>query len=291
MSSVASYGLAAPLQRVLKQLERDASELPAEELARRLLAMPERPPRALAKRLLAAAFGCPVQRLPETIALPRLASTLAGACAEVELSQAHFAVVDLETTGVSPERARILEIGAVRVRAGRCGDSFETLVDPHSDIPRSITALTGIGREQVRGAPALDAALAAFDAWLGNRSAPVLVAHNAGFDAGFLARGYRAARRRFWGNTVLCTHKLARRLLPELDRYHLDSVCAHFGIANAARHRALGDARATARAWVQLLELARQRMGAKTLADLIDLQALSLARLRRKLDRASAPPG
>ncbi|MCZ6464522.1 MAG: exonuclease domain-containing protein [Proteobacteria bacterium] len=70
---------------------------------------------------------------------------------------------------------------------------------------------------------------------------------------------------------VFCTRRLARRLAPEIGRFDLDHVCAHFGVSNAARHRALGDARATARVWVDLLHRARER-GLRTLGDLLDHQ-------------------
>jgi DNA polymerase III epsilon subunit-like protein len=71
---------------------------------------------------------------------------------------------------------------------------------------------------------------------------------------------------------VLCTRKLARRLIPELGRYNLDQLCAHFGIANRARHRALGDAEATARALLDLLGIAQSRFEIGNLGELIDFQ-------------------
>ena len=284
--STLAADLAPPLRRALARLASTARELPAEELARELFAMSATPPLPLAKQLLATAFGCAAEHLPARIAPSRLASTRAGPVAQLSLAHADFAVVDLETTGVAPGRASILEIGAVRVRAGRCGESFETLVDPREEIPRSITALTGIGREEIREAPDLDTALRDFDAWLGARPAPVLVAHNAAFDAGFLARAYTGRGRPFWGQTVLCTRRLGRRLLPGLGRYHLDSLCAHFGVRNGARHRALGDARATARVWVELLAIANHT-GLKTLGDLLDLQSQVPASSRPKRRRAT----
>jgi len=283
---VVASQLAPPLRRVLERVTSAAPQLPAEELARELLAMVAPPPLPLAKQLLAAAFRCSATRLPARIDLLRLASTLAGPVAQMAIDRVEFAVVDLETTGVSPDRASILEIGAVRVRGLCCADSFETLVDPGSEIPRSITALTGIGREDVCGAPDLRTALATFDAWLGTGTKPIFVAHNAAFDAGFLTRAYRDEGRFFRGDVVLCTRRLGRRLLPGLGRYHLDSLCAHFGVANSARHRALGDARATARAWMELLTIAQQK-GAKTLGDLIDLQANAPQRSHRRRRRTA----
>jgi DNA polymerase III subunit alpha, Gram-positive type len=80
---------------------------------------------------------------------------------------------------------------------------------------------------------------------------------------------------------VFCTQRLARRLLPRLGRYDLDHVCAHFGVFNRARHRALGDADATARVWIELLAVARER-GLETVGDLLDLQERPVRRRRRR---------
>jgi DNA polymerase III epsilon subunit-like protein len=80
---------------------------------------------------------------------------------------------------------------------------------------------------------------------------------------------------------VLCTQRLARRLLPRLGRYDLDHVCAQFGVDNRARHRALGDADATARVWIELLSLAIKR-GVETVGDLLDLQEQPVRRRRRR---------
>jgi DNA polymerase-3 subunit epsilon len=74
---------------------------------------------------------------------------------------------------------------------------------------------------------------------------------------------------------------LSRRLLPELGRYNLDHLCAHFGIRNRARHRALGDAEATAHAWIELIALAREQRHA-TVGDLLDLQEAPTRRRRKR---------
>ena len=86
---------------------------------------------------------------------------------------------------------------------------------------------------------------------------------------------------------VLCTRRLARRIVPELGRYNLDHLCAHFGISNRARHRALGDAAATATALVELLQLARARLGVETVGDLLDLHERKPKPVRRRSSRPS----
>ncbi len=278
-----------PIRRRLERLGRERRRVATTELAERLLSIAGPLPRPLARRLLAAALECPEPHVGDWIDLARLESTLLGAIARRSLVDAEFVVIDLETTGVSPARSRILEIGAVRVRGGAVRDRFETLVDPGVDIPATITSLTGIDREMVCGAPPQREALAALDAFVGVGPTP-FVAHNAAFDSGFLTRAYREEAMRDWAGPVFCTRKLARRLLPQLGRYHLDSLCAHFGLRNRARHRALGDAAVTADAWLELLGLARRRVRARTLGDLAELQAPAPARLRKRLDRVPRVP-
>ncbi|MFR7646734.1 MAG: PolC-type DNA polymerase III, partial [Butyricicoccus sp.] len=92
---------------------------------------------------------------------------------------------DLETTGLNPASEEITEIAAVRVVEGEIRDSFQTYVNPHKPIPAEITELTGISDETVADAPDLDKAVPEFLAWAGEGQYP-LVAHNAGFDMGFL---------------------------------------------------------------------------------------------------------
>ncbi len=98
-----------------------------------------------------------------------------------------------------------------------------------------------------------------------------LVAHNAVFDERFLRAALASCGMRGLGVPMLCTRRLARRLAPEIGRYSLDRLCAHFGVSNRARHRALGDARAAARVLLELLERARAR-GLDTIGALLDLQ-------------------
>ncbi len=278
-----------PLRRRLERLGRERRRVSTTELAGRLLSIEAPLSRPLARRLVAAALECPEPHVGDWIDLARLESTFLGTIAARALADTEFVVVDLETTGVSPGRSRILEIGAVRVRGGAARERFETLVDPGVDIPATITSLTGIDRELVHGAPPQREALEALDLFVGRGPIP-FVAHNAGFDSGFLARAYREEAMPFWSGPVFCTRKMARRLLPQLGRYHLDSLCAQFGLSNRARHRALGDAAVTADAWVELLGLARRRFRTRTVGDLAELQATAPARLRKRLDRVPRAP-
>lgn len=272
---------ASGFERRLAALRAEGEAVPVAALCRRLLALRAEPRPELARCLAGALLGVPPAGLADPLDAARLRPAPEARVARRSLRRARFAVVDLETTGVSPRRSQILEIGAVAVGAGASPQRFATLVRPEGRVPRFVTALTGIDDAAVRDAPARPEALAAFRRWLGRSGALAFVAHNARFDAGFLARDLRDLGLPPLGVPVLCTQKLSRRLLPGLGRYDLDHLCAHFGIANGARHRATGDAEATARAWLELLPLAAEA-GLATLGDALDLQARPLRRRRRR---------
>jgi len=177
--------------------------------------------------------------------------------------EAVFVVVDLETTGTQGGDS-ITEIGAVRVRGGAVGETWSTLVDPGVAIPGRITRMTGIHDGMLQGQPSIAEALPVFLAFLGDG---VLVAHNAPFDLGFLRRARQALQGLDLPNRVLCTVRMARLLMPRLRSRNLDSLALHLGIEVPGRHRALGDATATARILTALLERASAR-GDRTVGDL-----------------------
>jgi DNA polymerase-3 subunit epsilon len=192
------------------------------------------------------------------------------------LAQVDFLVVDLETTGLARAASTILEIGAVRVQGGCAVERFATLVDPGVPIPPAITALTGIDALLVRGAPPLAAAITRFAAWLARFPGAPFVAHNASFDEGFVSRALALHGLPGLARPVLCTRRLARRLLPDLRRHGLDRLAAHLGLQFGAdasgRHRALGDAEVTAQALLQMLGAAQEHHGIRTLAELVALE-------------------
>jgi len=190
----------------------------------------------------------------------------AGNGAVRRLRDVPFVVVDVETTGGSPPRDRVVEIGAVRLRDGRIEDEWSSLVDPGRAIPWFITRLTGLRDRDVVGAPRFEELVGAFVTFLG--SAP-FVAHNASFDWRFVNAELLAATGSCLTNARVCTLGLARRLLPDVRRRNLDALAHVFGIEVDGRHRALGDARATAILLSRLLEVAAER-GVETEADLAD---------------------
>ena len=173
-------------------------------------------------------------------------------------SACRFIVVDVETTGSSPRGGdRVTEVAAVAVEAGGVEDVFQSLVNPGRPIPSFITGLTGISNAMVADAPAFRDIADDLARVLEGRT---FVAHNAVFDWGFLAMEFaRADRAAALAGWPLCTVRLSRRLLAHLPRRNLDAVAWHYGITIESRHRALGDARATAQVLLGLLRDAEHR--------------------------------
>lgn len=205
------------------------------------------------------------------------------------LSSLSFAVVDVETTGGRAEHGdRITEIAVVTVRDGRVADVFETLVNPERSIPPFITRLTNISWEMVRDkAPFRDVCAEVVRALDGH----VFVAHNANFDWRFVsAEVARSTGRQLTGRR-LCTVRLSRRLLPQLRSRSLDWVARHYDveIPPGMRHRAAGDALATAHCLIRLLADARAH-GCERWSDLERFLARGNATPRKRRRRASGMP-
>ena len=184
---------------------------------------------------------------------------------ERRLADIEFAVVDVETTGGSPARGdRIVEFASVRMRNGRITGGFETLVNPGLSIPRWITGLTGIDNELVEPAPRFGEIADRVREELSGR---VFVAHNVGFDWRFVSEELRMSSSEVPTGERLCTMKLARRAAPGLRRRGLDSLARYYGVEIDGRHRAGGDARATATILARMLDEA-SRSGIETWSDL-----------------------
>lgn len=203
--------------------------------------------------------------------------------AEQRLEHVAYAVVDLETTGSRPTGGdRITEIGVVRAQGGTIETVFETLVNPQRPIPSVVTNLTNITAAMVRRAPPFRDVCAQF---LGAIEGRVFVAHNAGFDWRFTQMEVERATGRVPAGRQLCTVRLARSLLPRLRRRNLDALAAYFGVTIERRHRAGGDALATAKILTYLLSEA-QDAGCATIDDLAALRA---KRIRGRSKRRALP--
>jgi len=203
-----------------------------------------------------------------------------------DLHRESFVVVDVETTGSRPWGGdRVTEIAVVRVHEGVATPVFDTLVNPERGIPPSIVAITNITWEMVKDAPRFADVC---EQLLGVLEGHVFVAHNATFDWRFLSAEIERVTRRPLEGRRLCTVRMARRLLPQLPRRNLDALSAFYGIENGARHRAGGDAIATAHILLRMLDAARDR-GCATLSDLEQLLAAATTR-RKQPRRAPALP-
>lgn len=167
-----------------------------------------------------------------------------------------FTVIDIETTGLSKHYNKITEVAAVKVRGKRLYESYQTLVNPKEHILHFITRLTGIDNDMVKEAPTINQVLPSFIEFLGQ---DVFVAHNATFDFGFIDQNLRSHHNCSLLNDRLCTRKLANRLFPELPRKRLGDICRFLDIDNLRAHRALGDARATAEVFTNMLCLLDER--------------------------------
>ncbi len=183
------------------------------------------------------------------------------------LADVEFVVLDLETTGSSPKRDRITEVGAIKVRGGEVLGTFATLVDPGVPIPPMITALTGISNAMVANSEPIEVVLPCLVEFLGDA---VLVAHNAAFDLRFLQAALQAHAYPRLQSRVVCTARLARVLLPrdEVPNVKLATLACYLRAGTQPCHRAFTDAKATVDVLHALLERAAG-FGVLTLADLL----------------------
>jgi len=205
------------------------------------------------------------------------------------LASLGFAVVDVETTGGRPDKGdRITEIAVVTVQNGEVTNVYETLVNPERSIPPFITRLTNISWEMVRDkSPFRDVCEDVLRVLDGN----VFVAHNANFDWRFVSAEVARSTGRELTGRRLCTVRLARRILPQLRSRSLDWVARHYSVEIPAgmRHRAAGDALATAHCLLRLLDDARDH-GCERWSELERFLATSPSSRKRKGRRAPGMP-
>jgi len=188
------------------------------------------------------------------------------------LADVTFVVLDLETTGASPQTYAITEVGAVKFRGGELLGTFQTLVNPGMAVPPEITYLTGITEAMVLPAPPIEAVLGPLASFVENN---VIVGHNVRFDLRFLAA---AMDRHGWPrftNVVVDTCALARRLIrDEVPNCRLATLAQHLRSGHRPTHRALDDAWATAEVLHALLERAGT-LGVLALDDLVALPSIT----------------
>ena len=166
-----------------------------------------------------------------------------------------YVVFDLETTGFSPVNNRIIEIGAVKVCEGKITERFSTFVNPQVPIPFKIEELTSIRDDMVLDAPLIEDVLPKF---LEFCDGAIMVAHNAGFDMSFISKNCERQGLPC-DYTVIDTVALARVLMPQLNRFKLDTVAKALKISLENHHRAVDDAACTAEIFVKFIEMLKER--------------------------------
>lgn len=168
----------------------------------------------------------------------------------------HYTVVDTETTGLSPQEDRLIEIAAIRVRGGKEVSRFETLVDPERPLSTEIVELTGITNAELNGAPKPQDALQRFIDFLKD---DIIVGHNANFDVNFLYDSMQRCGMKPLENNFVDTMRLAKCIRPDLNNYKLATLAKTYRIAQPKAHRALADCETTMAVLQKLDEDARQQ--------------------------------
>jgi DNA polymerase III epsilon subunit family exonuclease len=196
----------------------------------------------------------------------------------VRLEDAVFAVLDLETTGLSAKKCGITEVTAIQFKNGREVGMYSTLVKPTEPIPEEVELLTGISNDMVRQSPAIVMVLSELAAFLGEE--PIIVGHNVSFDIGFLREklsqnGLASFLSRVELSRALCTKVLAQKALPGLPSYEGVMVATAIGYHNPNPHRAEADVRMSAGILFELINrLQAQDPQLKTVQDLLNYQGI-----------------
>ncbi len=164
-------------------------------------------------------------------------------------------VLDFESTGLNTAKARIIEIGAVKLKEGTVTETFQQLVDPGEPLPEKITEITGITDAALRGQPSAAEVLPKLLEFIGDD--PV-AAHNASFDVSLLRSELKRLGLK-WTGPVLDTLTYARKLYPKLKSYRLGALCKHLKVSLKNAHRAVHDAAATARCLALMFEETREK--------------------------------
>jgi DNA polymerase-3 subunit epsilon len=160
-----------------------------------------------------------------------------------------YAIVDIETTGGYAENHRVTEIAVFHHDGIRITDQFHTLINPGRNVPQFITGLTGITTQMVREAPSFEEVAEEIHSWLKDK---IFIAHNAHFDYSFIKKEFEEVGIA-WSPKKLCTVRLSRKIVPGLHSYSLGRLAESLGIKISDRHRAGGDAHATAKIFDVLL--------------------------------------
>lgn len=185
------------------------------------------------------------------------------------LEKASFSVLDVETTGLSANKNRVIEIAIVKIEKLKITDKLHYLINPQTYIPAFITSLTGIDNDDVIGAPVFSEVVDEILNFIDNT---VLTAHNFSFDSSFLNTEFMLSGREFISDESCCTLKLARNIYPDLKSKSLSSVADFLNLRNKNAHRALGDAEITAKVLLKMIRELQDKDKIKTVAELLSYQ-------------------
>lgn len=188
-----------------------------------------------------------------------------------------YVVFDLETTGLSPVNDSVIEFGAVKIKNREVTDRFSAFVNPQVPIPFVIEQLTGINDSMVENAETIDKVLPQF---LDFCKDAVLVAHNAGFDTGFIKEKAKTVLNLKYERTVVDTVGLSRALLPQLGKFTLDHVAKVLGIPPFNHHRAVDDAEACADIFKALIAKLENR-GLKNLDEINTIEEFNVNAIKK----------
>ncbi|MCU0343639.1 MAG: exonuclease domain-containing protein [Ignavibacterium sp.] len=188
---------------------------------------------------------------------------------DIPLEKAAFTVVDVETTGLSANKNRIIEIALVKIQKLKITDKLHYLINPQTYIPPFITSLTGIDNDDVIGAPVFSEIIDEVISFTDNT---ILTAHNFPFDSSFLTSEFMISGREFINDYSCCTLKIARNIYPSLQSKSLSSVAHSLNLRNSNAHRALGDAEITAKILLKMIKELKKKDGITTVGQLLSYQ-------------------
>ncbi len=200
------------------------------------------------------------------------------------IKESKFVVLDFETTGLSPKTSKVIEIGMVKVEKGKITDTYSSLINPILPVPYQITLLTGISQDDVINAPIFEEIAYQILEFIGDAT---LVAHNAPFDYSFLKSEFNFAGFDVDNLEIICTLKIAKRLLPHLKSKSLSALRKHYGVMHKNVHRALGDAAVTAKIFLRMIDQLEEEFGITSEQKLIRFQKLPAKSIGAKVMKKS----
>ncbi|MBI5974906.1 PolC-type DNA polymerase III [Staphylococcus sp. H16/1A] len=169
---------------------------------------------------------------------------------DVDLKSATYVVFDVETTGLSNQYDKIIELAAVKVKDGEIIDKFERFSNPHEKLTETIKNLTHINDDMLKNAPEIEQVLTEFKEWVGDA---IFVAHNASFDMGFIDTGYERLGFGPSHNGVIDTLELSRTINTSYGKHGLNFLAKKYGVELTQHHRAIYDTEATAYIFIKML--------------------------------------